>query len=101
MLIFNRTLSNHYNCLNKILNIVRLFSKERASKAVKPGTSIIIDDVPHRVIKMIQGKRGKGFLTHQNISQSLSLHIYISIYAASYLYIHSSIPLYQCIHPAI
>ena len=39
---------------------LRYFSKERASKACKPGTSILIDNNPCKVIKIVQGKRGKG-----------------------------------------
>eukprot|EP01041_Mallomonas_annulata_P010122 gene10122-21091_t len=38
----------------------KLFSKERAAKCVKPGGAIVLDTVPHRVISIIQGKRGKG-----------------------------------------
>ena len=39
---------------------IRHFSKERAGKSVKPGAAIVLDGAPHRVIKIIQGKRGKG-----------------------------------------
>mmetsp|Transcript_3514 Transcript_3514/g.5282 ORF Transcript_3514/g.5282 Transcript_3514/m.5282 type:complete len:176 (-) Transcript_3514:1717-2244(-) len=34
--------------------------KERAGKGVKPGAAIVIDNFPHRVTKITQGKRGKG-----------------------------------------
>ena len=40
--------------------LFRYFSKERAGKAIKPGIAIVLDGVPHRVMKIIQGKRGKG-----------------------------------------
>jgi elongation factor P len=42
------------------LMISRCFSKERAGKGIRPGVAIIVDDAPHRVSKIIQGKRGKG-----------------------------------------
>jgi translation elongation factor P/translation initiation factor 5A len=35
-------------------------SKDRAGKAVKPGEFIVIDGAPHKVLKITQGKRGKG-----------------------------------------
>jgi translation elongation factor P/translation initiation factor 5A len=35
-------------------------SKDRASKIVKPGEAIVVDDAPHKVQKITQGKRGKG-----------------------------------------
>lgn len=35
---------------------VRYLSKERANKAVKPGASIVLDDSPHKVMKIIQGQ---------------------------------------------
>ena len=38
----------------------RNFSKERAGKSVRPGCAIILDGQPHKCVKMIQGKRGKG-----------------------------------------
>ena len=38
----------------------RCFSKERAGKGIRPGVAILVDDAPHRVSKIIQGKRGKG-----------------------------------------
>ncbi len=38
----------------------RWMSKERASKIVKPGEVIVVDDAPHKVGKITQGKRGKG-----------------------------------------
>jgi len=34
--------------------------KERAGKSVKPGTNLVVENVPHRVTKIMQGKRGKG-----------------------------------------
>lgn len=39
---------------------LRYFSKERASKGVKPGTAIVLDGQPHMVQKITQGRRGKG-----------------------------------------
>ena len=39
---------------------LRHFSKERAGKSVRPGCALVLDGVPHRCTKMIQGKRGKG-----------------------------------------
>jgi hypothetical protein len=38
----------------------RYFSKDRASKIVKPGEAIVVDGAPHKVQKITQGKRGKG-----------------------------------------
>jgi elongation factor P len=38
----------------------RFMSKERAGKAVKPGAAIIVDGAPHKVLRIMQGKRGKG-----------------------------------------
>lgn len=38
----------------------RLFSIERAGKSVKPGAALVIDNEPHKVVKITQGKRGKG-----------------------------------------
>lgn len=46
--------------LNWALASYRLFSKERAGKAVKPGEALVIDGAPHKVTKITQGKRGKG-----------------------------------------
>jgi translation elongation factor P/translation initiation factor 5A len=40
---------------------LRYFSKERAGKSIRPGATIVLNGVPHRVTKMIQGKRGKGY----------------------------------------
>lgn len=37
-----------------------LSTKERAGKGVKPGAALVLDDIPHRVTKIVQGKRGKG-----------------------------------------
>lgn len=34
--------------------------KERAGKSVRPGANLVLDNIPHRVTKIIQGKRGKG-----------------------------------------
>jgi len=34
--------------------------KERAGKSVRPGANLVLDNVPHRVTKITQGKRGKG-----------------------------------------
>ncbi len=42
------------------LQISREFSKDRASKIVKPGEAIVVDGAPHKVQKITQGKRGKG-----------------------------------------
>lgn len=38
----------------------RFMSKERAGKSIRPGANLVLDDVPHKVTKMVQGKRGKG-----------------------------------------
>jgi elongation factor P len=38
----------------------RDFSKERASKGVKPGEAVVLEGVPHKVGRITQGKRGKG-----------------------------------------
>ena len=46
--------------LSPVLIISRGFSKERAGKGIRPGVAIIVDDAPHRVSKITQGKRGKG-----------------------------------------
>ena len=43
-----------------VSSCVRLFSKERAGKSIRPGCAIILDNQPHRCIKFVQGKRGKG-----------------------------------------
>lgn len=42
------------------MQIARNFSKDRASKIVKPGEAIVVDGAPHKVQKITQGKRGKG-----------------------------------------
>lgn len=34
--------------------------KDRAGKSVKPGVALVLDNVPYKVTKIIQGKRGKG-----------------------------------------
>lgn len=34
--------------------------KERAGKSVRPGANLVLENVPHRVTKIMQGKRGKG-----------------------------------------
>jgi translation elongation factor P/translation initiation factor 5A len=39
---------------------VRFMGKERANKAIKPGETLIIDGELNKVVKYIQGKRGKG-----------------------------------------
>ena len=46
--------------LRPVNQVLRLFGKERANKCVKPGAALVIDSVPHRVISITQGKRGKG-----------------------------------------
>lgn len=38
----------------------RFMSKERAGKAVKPGAALVLDGAPHKVLRITQGKRGKG-----------------------------------------
>lgn len=43
-----------------LVSAVRAFSKDRAGKSVRPGAALVIDGIPHRVTKMVQGKRGKG-----------------------------------------
>jgi elongation factor P len=50
--------SINFNGLNRIGSIRGL--KERAGKSVKPGSTLVIDNIPHRVTKITQGKRGKG-----------------------------------------
>jgi len=48
-------------CYMRVGNtFLRQFSKERAGKSVRPGCALVLDGVPHRCTKMIQGKRGKG-----------------------------------------
>lgn len=42
------------------INKLRFFSTERAGKVLKPGAGVVVDGNPHRVSKIIQGKRGKG-----------------------------------------
>ena len=39
---------------------VLLANMQRAGKSVRPGASLVLDNVPHRVTKITQGKRGKG-----------------------------------------
>jgi hypothetical protein len=39
-------------------------SKDRAVKAVRPGVSIILDDIPHKVVKIIQGEVIASFFAH-------------------------------------
>lgn len=43
-----------------VVNTVRQFSKDRASKAVKIGQTIVHENSPHKVTKITQGVRGKG-----------------------------------------
>ena len=43
-----------------VISVVRMMSKERAGKSVKPGAALVLDGKAHRVIKITQGKRGKG-----------------------------------------
>jgi hypothetical protein len=38
----------------------RCFSKEAARKSVKAGAVLVLDGAPHKVIKFVHGKRGKG-----------------------------------------
>lgn len=52
------SLSINLNNLNRIGSIRGV--KERAGKSVRPGCTLVIDNVPHRVTKIQQGKRGKG-----------------------------------------
>jgi hypothetical protein len=40
--------------------IARAFSKERAGKSIKPGVALVIDENPHKVMRINHGKRGKG-----------------------------------------
>lgn len=42
------------------MSCVRYFSIDRAIKVVKLGNLIKIAEGPHRVLKIVQGKRGKG-----------------------------------------
>jgi hypothetical protein len=39
---------------------LRAVSYERAGKALKPGNAIVLNDHPNKVVKITQGKRGKG-----------------------------------------
>jgi translation elongation factor P/translation initiation factor 5A len=48
------------NATSMLHSGLRLFSKERAGKSIRPGCAIILDNQPHRCSKIIQGKRGKG-----------------------------------------
>ena len=36
------------------------YLKERAGKAVKPGIALVVENIPYKVTKIVQGKRGKG-----------------------------------------
>ena len=40
--------------------VIKRGLKERAGKSVRPGVNLVLDNVPHRVTKIMQGKRGKG-----------------------------------------
>lgn len=68
---FRQTLSFHFHSYNNrngikhimvpiFMNNIRFMSKERAGKAVKPGAALVVDGAPHKVLKITQGKRGKG-----------------------------------------
>lgn len=52
--------SQQYRLSPLFISVSRFFSKERAGKSVRPGAALVLDGVPHRVTKIIQGKRGKG-----------------------------------------
>lgn len=43
-----------------VVGALRHFSKDRASKAVKFGATIVHENVPHKVTKITMGVRGKG-----------------------------------------
>ena len=47
-----------HNCRN--LTQFRSFSMDRANKVVKQSALIKLDNQPHRVLSITQGKRGKG-----------------------------------------
>lgn len=49
----SRYLANS-RCLRTLLS--RNLSKERAGKGVRPGVALLINDSPHKVMKIIQGK---------------------------------------------
>jgi hypothetical protein len=38
----------------------RCFSKDAARKSIKVGAVLVLDGAPHKVVKYIHGKRGKG-----------------------------------------
>ena len=55
--MINRFQSFNSKCFysfNKIV-INRCFSFDRAGKAVKPGSALVLDGIPHRITKIIQG----------------------------------------------
>jgi len=55
--MINRFQSFNSKCFysfNKIV-INRCFSFERAGKAVKPGSALVLDGIPHRITKIVQG----------------------------------------------
>jgi hypothetical protein len=43
-----------------LVSLGRRFLKDRAGKSVKPGVALVLDNVPYKVTKIVQGKRGKG-----------------------------------------
>lgn len=51
---------NLYKNSKAVSASIRFMSKERANKAIRPGNAIVMDGEPFKVLKMIQGKRGKG-----------------------------------------
>jgi len=46
--------------LRNLFITIRNFSKDRAIKIVKPGNALVFESIPHRVVSITQGKRGKG-----------------------------------------
>lgn len=58
--MFRNLSSNLYKNTKCIASSLRYMSKERANKAIRPGNAIVMDGEPYKVLKMIQGKRGKG-----------------------------------------
>lgn len=55
-------LARNLTRIGYIPHIIRYMSKERAVKAVRPGVSLIIDDAPHKVLKIIQGTSPSSIL---------------------------------------
>lgn len=47
-------------CIRSLQSRARLFSTDRANKLVKFNALIKLPDGPHKVLKITQGKRGKG-----------------------------------------